>query len=571
LKTLWLIALSVPLISLAEGPPAFQQRVKQVIESHAAQDPGGLNTVAARLYLKRDAEWCSRRLMELLRDPTGDMFWMFPVTAIAYLNQNQLTPAATQALRDTWRTYMPFRGDTENHWLLYYTSLYLMSQLYPGQPAESWFTGKSSTENFREAETYLLHWMRLTATIGQGEYDCTHYIGVYLLPLSYLAQWAQDEKMRTRARKMLDWIIADYAVENLNGIYVGAHARTDDVQVLEKWHGVSSDFGWLLFGLGYPQPGFASYALYYSVASAYEPPEVIQRIATDRSQPYVHLEKKRTRHRWRFSDERNAPVYKTTFMHRDYAVGSDQGGILQPIQQHSWDVTWALDDPRGKRNTIFSLHPYSSPYELQMYFTGMPDFITEAVVRSKRTYDSPDKFLGGSPYEQIWQDRDTVIALYDIPAGTRFPHINGFFPEDLNRFEEHESGWIFAHGGNAYIAYRPLAPYEWKPVEEGGKRLFSPHLKNGTILQAASASEFASFDAFRKTILALPLEIRLNPAPSVRFRTLRGRQLNCTFGEARDFSNRKMFEGPYLNADVGSRRLVLTHGALRYEVDLSGF
>lgn len=26
---------------------------------------------------------------------------------------------------------------------------------------------------------------------GQGEYDCTHYIGVYLLPLSYLAQWSR--------------------------------------------------------------------------------------------------------------------------------------------------------------------------------------------------------------------------------------------------------------------------------------------------------------------------------------------------------------------------------------------
>ncbi len=36
-------------------------------------------------------------------------------------------------------------------------------------------------------------------------------------------------------------------------------------------------------------------------------------------------------------------------MSRDYAGRLGQGGILQPIQQHTWDVTWRLDDPRFKR------------------------------------------------------------------------------------------------------------------------------------------------------------------------------------------------------------------------------
>ena len=54
-------------------------------------------------------------------------------------------------------------------------------------------------------------------------------------------------------------------------------------------------------------------------------------------------------------------------------------------------------------------------------------------MRSKKSYDSPDKLVGGSPYEQIFQDQDTVIALYDIPPGARFPHINGFFSKDLQR------------------------------------------------------------------------------------------------------------------------------------------
>ena len=132
-----------------------------------------------------------------------------------------------------------------------------------------------------------------------------------------------------------------------------------------------------------------------------------------------------------------------------------------------------------------------------MYFTPMPDYFLDEVVRSKKTYDSPDKWIGGSPFEKLMQDQDTVVALYDIPAGTRFPHIHGFFSKDLVKFEEDpQSGWIFAQGGDAYIAYLPLAPYKWNQLAIGGRELFSPHLKNGAIVQAANRNEFASFDEF---------------------------------------------------------------------------
>ena len=46
-----------------------------------------------------------------------------------------------------------------------------------------------------------------------------------------------------------------------------------------------------------------------------------------------------------------------------------------------------------------------------------------------------------------------------------------FFSKDLARTEEDPSGWIFAQGGRAYLAFRPLAAYEWLPLEGGGRRL----------------------------------------------------------------------------------------------------
>jgi hypothetical protein len=204
----------------------------------------------------------------------------------------------------------------------------------------------------------------------------------------------------------------------------------------------------------------------------------------------------------------------------------------------------------------------------------MPASVT---FQGKPTYISESKLLGGSPYEQIFQQDDTVISLSDIPPGTHFEQVNGFFSKDLAKLEEDSSGWIFAQGGRAYLAYRPLAPYEWRPKEKGGKRLYSPHRKNGTILQPASAADFASWDAFKAAVRALSLEIKREPTLRVTFTTLRGRKLECTYGAAPRIDGRaidhakewKLFAGPYLNADVGSGMLTLTHGRLKRVLDFN--
>ena len=159
----WLCLL-LPVVLYGQAPP-FEQRVHSVVEAYAHPSSAGAlgyANIAAKLWLHEDAALCSRRLEELLAaGPTGDMFWMYPVTAIAYLDRGQLSDSARRALRDSFRTYMPYRGDTENHWVMYYTSLYLMAQLWPDQ---SWYTGKSSAENMAEAAGWLESCVHLTTT-----------------------------------------------------------------------------------------------------------------------------------------------------------------------------------------------------------------------------------------------------------------------------------------------------------------------------------------------------------------------------------------------------------------------
>lgn len=556
--------------------------------------PGDLTSdmaaIAAKLARREDIDLCSRSVIELMKDPGSGPFWMFPVVSIAFLGRDQLSPEAQQAIRGAWSKTLQVRGDTENHWAMYYASLYLMSELYPNDPGTTWYNGKSSAENLAESRDYLIHWMDLSTTIGQGEFNATHYIGEYAIPMLYLATWAKDPAMRQRGHMMLDWLLADQFVNTLQGMMRGANARTDDTSVIERWNALASVFSWLFLGNTPPTGSYGGWGVYFAVAAKnYQLPEVIYRIGVDRGGDYVQRDLKRTRRRWRYSDVLMAPIYKTNYMRAEYAVGSYQGGVSDPIQAHVWDVTWTVPDPRGVHNTMFSMHPISSGADMQMYFTELPDQMIKGVAKEgKPSYDTPDKLLGSSRFERVFQDLDTVIALYDLPAGTRFPHINGFFSKDLKSVSEDKSGWIFAQGGNAYLAYRPLAAYHWEALtkyksawdtarlETGDKRLVSPHLKNGTIVQAASVSEYPSFDAFKQAILALPLEFKLEPTPTVKMTTLRGKKVAFTYdqapivnGKALDYSKWKLFEGPYLNAEKGSRKLTLTHGQLERVLDFN--
>jgi hypothetical protein len=573
---------------------AYHARIDEVFDwrigLYDPEKPTSLDMAGIAMMLVRglNREAVDARVLELMRDPGTGPFWMFPCTMVAFAGRDGLSAEARGSIRDAWRTTRQLRGDTENHWVMYYVSLYLMSELYPGEAGDQWYTGLSSTENLAESRAWLLEWMDITTTRGQGEYNASHYIGEYAIPMLMLAVWADEPEMRQRGRMMLDWIFAELATVTLDGVLRGPNSRTDDTSVLERWNALSSFFSWILFGNTPPTRGYGGWGNYFAVlARHYEVPEVIHRIATDRAGDILQRDRARTRRFWRYSDELSPPIFKTQYLRKHYAVGSYQGGLSDPIQTHVWDVTWAEPDPRGKHNTIFSLHPHSSGRVQQMYFCTFPEPMPEGVTyEGKPSYNQADKLLGCSPYEQVLQDLDTVVALYSIAPGEDFQQVNGFFSKDLRDVVEHPSGWIFARGGRALLAYRPLAPYEWiahrhypsgwsrDTVLSGGRTLVSPHPNNGTIVQAADESEFESYEAFQEAVAALPLEYRLEPRPSVRHRTLRGREIEFAYGRPPmvdgtlvDYDGWKLFEGPHLNAEVGGRRLTITHGRLERVLD----
>jgi hypothetical protein len=588
----------------------FQERRETVLDQMVsildAKDltKGGFLNIAAALQRGEHREVALARL-RLINEPmpTANMFWTYLIAIVMATGHDQIDAPTWARIQELWKIYWPSRGDTENHWVVYYAGLTIAAQLMPEAGPDEWFNGKSSDENQSIAREYLLHWIAVTTSYGQGEYDSPGYLGAYLAPLSLLAGFADDFELKEKARMMLDYLIYDYAVEHVDGFYGGAHSRIYPHQILAPGRTPSANIGWLLFGFGKHHPETANRFL---ALSGYEPPPILERIARDRDRPYVERELKRTRWRMRnagprsivIGDRRSVPVYKYSYVDRDFVFGSSQGGLLQPIQQQTWSLVWRTDNPRRQAaNTFFAVQPYSSFIEGTMYFAELADTITDIITRSKIDYDSEDKLASGSPYEQVMQHGTALIALYDLPEGGRFPHITTFFSRDLEHTDADDSGWIFSQGGPLYIAYRPFAPGVWKPNdwtgliggEHGGsvgrgfsewgvghQCLVSNSLINGYIVQVAPVRDYADFDAFKKAVRALPLSFSLETTPEAAFTTLDGTVLSARYGDIPtvngvpvDYANWPLFDGPYAYEKRESRRLDLHYGDERYLLDFT--
>jgi hypothetical protein len=362
-------------------------------------------------------------------------------------------------------------------------------------------------------------------------------------------------------------------VENLRGNYGGGHSRDYPADIINPLGAQTTRISWLYFGEPnretWEEGDFlprvrSSWESVFAALSTYRVPDIIVCMATDRSAPYVHRERKRVRNVMRFGDELNPPAYKYTYMTADYVLGSLHGGVLEPFQQHTWDVTFVSDKPN---NTIFTMHPYYSSRQLGMFFPEELKVLAQDVDRYKIVYTSPDKWNSSSPYEQTFQYKNVIIVLYNIAPGSPHPHIDGFFPKTLDARSTDSTGWIFCRSGTTAIAFYPLKPYVWID-EEKDWRLRSYDLKNGVIVEVASVHTLRDYENFlhrmrSQRVLAGDFERTLTAS----YTSLGGDALTFTYdglrrlnGHTIDLTKTKFYDGPFMSAEVGSGIIELRYG-----------
>lgn len=560
---------------------AFEVRRQRLIDVVSHERDRSFNTVTAKLFTGNDKTFALMMLDSLTMDESiGGMFYSYSAIGTYLKFSDQLPDSLKRKIRQAFRARTMYRGDTENHWVMYYTGIYLAAQTWPNEDRSQWFNGKSSEENFREAEGWLNHWIDLSSTIGQGEFDSPTYFITFITPMLTLYDFASDPVMKRKAQMMADLLFVDYAAEHLAGNYCGGHSRDYPEDITNPLAAPAALWAWLYFGEPktelwgenrYRPRNRGSWETIFGATSTYRLPEIIYHIATDRSKPYVHTETKRVRNIIRFGQEMNPPVYKYTYMTQSYALGSLQGGILQPIQQHTWDVTYASNK---SNNTIFTLHPFFSGKELAMFFPEEQKFLSDEVNRYHLVYTNPNKWNSSSPYEQTFQHANTIIVLYNLDEAAQQPHIDGFFPKNLDEREIHASGWIFCRAGDVFVAVYPLKRYEW--IEESiNWRWRSNEKQNGVVVEVGSTVEDGSYEAFKNRVGPQRPDIKSSQRTfAVHYKTRHNDRMDFTFGGKRilngkavDFKSYKFFNGPFVQSERGSGVVRMTYNGVIRDLD----
>ncbi len=560
------LLLLVTLAPSAVSQQSFAERKDSVIAFSRTAEVG-VNYAAAtsRVLSPATRESGLAMLEELTSNVSPAVIERYLMIA-AYVHLHEMLPdSMRQRIEYICGHYPVLAFESEHEQVVYYASLYLLTR-FLGEDAE-FFNGKSRKENEEDARAYLLHWIREVTELGQREFDSPTYAPLMFVSMLLLRDFAPDEDMRRRGELMAQWLLADYAQDNLNGSYCGAHAREQMFSAMEAVSEDMSGIGWLYFGDG---PRVYGREQLLAALSDFEPHPAIIEIATRRDEPFESWERKRSAQIFRDrkttgGKQLTEVVVRYTYMDPLYAMGSIPGGLVQPREQHSWDVTWVSANPE-KPATLFLMHPYTDAGSLTPFMPHSAEITLRSTGLLDPYFATVTKTVGGSPYEDVFQYKNTLIALYDIGDSVRFPLTVGFFPPDTKNFDVDSlrTHWITINTGDVYLAVYPLTKFR---LVDGtfGKHSISEFRRSGAIVQALGRNVAGSYEQFRKKIRATKVDTsRFGKDRLIRYTTINGDRLEFTFNGKRTVNGKQigmkdglLFDSPQLHSERGSGKLTI--------------
>jgi hypothetical protein len=459
-------------------------------------------------------------------------------------------------------------GFTDNHRLQYRTARYLFGQIWPDGP--TFADGMSPAEARGEAREWIVTWIDDAVSRGMYEYDSPNYHQLYLLCLATLHEFSDDQALRQKAWMMQQVVLVEWASEYLHGVWIGAHSREKYDQVTHTLlhPGAGTEFGPLFFGDSSfhleMKEGF-----YVSLAAlqAFEALPIVGRIATDRSRAFVQRELKPPRRGPGIIN--GEPTWKYDYVTPTFALGSSWGDLTD-VENHRWDLTWVSKKDGA---TCFFINPSNSARQLIRYFETTIDRVLQEILRQRPYYSDPNKWVEGSPHEDVFQHENVLVAVYNIPPDETNQHINGFFPRAIDERRE-EGGWILCRANGVYFAVRATAPGVWVRQADYD-RLTLRNPKTAIFFEVHPASDFASFDAFCARMRMV--EPAFDPATlTATITSIRGDRVSFTHRGRRVVNGTEvrladwpLFEGPWINARPGTRVITLQYGSERVVLDFN--
>jgi hypothetical protein len=574
-----------------------QMRAAEMLDAVAGQERHSAWTVHA--LMARDAdpdrvtEAVSRTLQAVVAGAgdgaMGGPFHILPAMLLHSRWEAQLPPAASEMIRSFMLERVLLRGNTENHWLMYYTGNLLAAERW--QDESEFWDGRPPAAMQREATRWILGTIERTARIGHHEYDSPGYHIEHMMPLIGLYEHTTDAHLRDQVERVLTLLVADMALEYFQGSWAGSHSREGYRENTWTRVGPIRTLQYLYFGGESfdPDQHLHGYAIPALVAG-YRPPALFVRMAWDRPTPQVVKKTKAPRNIIRHADGYAGAVRKTTYMSQSFALGSAQinlpGTAAGPIDLVSWDLTWSGADQQAK---ITCNHPFQGPERFSAFLGPLPQNARRDIGGGKPYLQSVDRLFGASPFERIVQHEGAALVTYRIPAKDEAPYANLFLPLSVEWVEQ--DGWLLGDMGSFYVGIRPLAKHHWWRIRESrndaimvrdgdlidGWMLRIDGPTPGIAMEAAEATSVPGFAEFcsRRTTAGLDLE-DWSAQGRVAMTTIAGDLLELEFdgahrlnGEIIDYDAWPLYGAPEAQAELNTGRMRFGSGDDIVDVDFA--
>lgn len=277
---------------------AYEIRKRAFLEFAADAQPGGGRTgfmsQLCRLELNRDSidENSIREALDHVnaRRDCADFAFVGLLRLCYQYAQHSLL--SRQLLEDIHRAILNFKywmdepGHdlmfywTENHQILFHSAEYLAGQLFPAHRFPN--ANLTGVQHMEKARVRIINWIDLRARIGFSEWDSNCYYDEHIAPLINLADFAVDPAISDRARKLLDVLFFDIAVDSFNGLFATSHGRTYPRHVLSTRGDSLTTTQKIAFDKGAFIAPNSLTAVCLSTSYRYRVPAIIEAIAQDK-------------------------------------------------------------------------------------------------------------------------------------------------------------------------------------------------------------------------------------------------------------------------------------------------
>jgi hypothetical protein len=525
----------------AEDPPStgYEQRRAEFFQVTIDSDPRNTYSEVMRLEKGEPVDESKIRFdLERLynREDTSDfklpgLLWMMYKHADSeLLSQELLAEAKTRLLKhkywpderlnetewlpepehpDPGADWVPSNDSmvylTENHFILYASSAYLVGQLYPEETFDA--SGETGVDKMATFRPRIMKWLDLRYKSGFSEWLSNVYYDEDIPGLVALVELVEDdEEIRTKAAMVLDLMLADMALNQYGGNFGSTHGRTYEDKMSGSRDNTGSTSA-LVFGLNEFSPGNMSSST-LAMSEKYLPPRVVYDIANDSDRPEMENKQRMSidieeAASWdldwdRFEDGMSFMTFEAYTHYRTIGLWvemldaygwwvHDDYKLFYPFEDVLRDEVVRIGFARGAEKDItrnmrpeVNIYTYRTPsYMLSTAQDWrnphLVDYVEEengyggdqqslwqatlgmdAVVFTthpatlRRDGDTPRYWTGYGTMPRTIQVKNVVISLYDVDTKTTlyvehqplFTH--AFLPKDQFDVAEKEGGWFFA-------------------------------------------------------------------------------------------------------------------------------